>query len=105
MIDELYESTAKELGLGKHDAFTILSHIVCKPPKKESEKAVWISTSASLAENFPLRVCQDIVGNTICADFLDYLHRDWYHLGKPLYFDERLYQYMEVRQRLSPVDG
>lgn len=105
LINELYKSTAKELGLGKHDAFTILSHIVCKPPKKESEKAVWISTSASIAENFPLRVCQDIVGNTICADFLDYLHRDWYHLGKPLYFDERLYQYMEVRQRLSPVDG
>lgn len=105
LVDKLYASTAKELSLDKFDAFSILSHIVCKPPKKEPEKTAWISVSQKIAENFPLRVCQDIVGNTICADFLDYLHRDWYHLGKPLYFDERLYQYMEIRQRLVPVDG
>jgi HD superfamily phosphohydrolase len=105
LIDKLYGSTAKELGLGGYDAFAILSQIVCKPPKKEPGRAEWSTISENLAKSFPLRVCQDIVGNTICADFLDYLHRDWYHLGKPLYFDERLYQYMEVRQRLSPVNG
>jgi len=77
----------KDLGLVEHDGFTVLSHIVCKPPKKEPEKAAWVKSSNSIAEHLPLQVCRDIVGNTICADFLDYLHRDWYHLGKPLYFD------------------
>lgn len=46
-----------------------------------------------------IRVCQDVIGNTICADFLDYLFRDWYHLGKPMHEDMRLYQYMEVREK------
>lgn len=41
-------------------------------------------------------VCRDIVGNTICADLLDYLHRDWYHIGKPRFFDRRLFEYMEI---------
>ncbi len=46
-------------------------------------------------------VCRDIIGNTICADLLDYLHRDWYHLGKPKYFDGRLIEYMEIRRSHS----
>ena len=44
-----------------------------------------------------LSVCRDVIGNTICADLLDYLHRDWYHIGKPRPFDERILQYMELR--------
>jgi HD superfamily phosphohydrolase len=47
-----------------------------------------------------LKACADVIGNTICADLLDYLHRDWHHLGKPKYFDVRLLQYMELRQRI-----
>jgi HD superfamily phosphohydrolase len=47
---------------------------------------------------FRIGVCQDIVGNTICADLLDYLHRDWYHIGKPKYYEQRLLQYMEIRE-------
>src|SRR5262245_4769754 len=42
-------------------------------------------------------MCRDIVGNTICADLLDYLHRDWYHIGKPRFFERRLFQYMQIR--------
>ena len=45
-----------------------------------------------------MHVCQDMIGNTICADLLDYIHRDWYHVGKPRPFDERLLQYMEIRR-------
>lgn len=54
---------------------------------------------AEIGEVFPLAVARDMVGNTICADFLDYLFRDWYHIGKPMTEDRRLYQYMEVRAR------
>jgi HD superfamily phosphohydrolase len=48
---------------------------------------------------FRLGVCRDLVGNTICADLLDYLHRDFLHLGKPRLFDPRLLEYMEILTR------
>lgn len=54
---------------------------------------------------FRLGVCRDIVGNTICSDLLDYLHRDWYHTGKIREFDERIFQYLEMRSgKSSPTD-
>ncbi len=43
-------------------------------------------------------MCRDMIGNTICADLLDYIHRDWYHVGKPRPFEDRLLQYMEIRK-------
>ena len=38
----------------------------------------------------------DIVANTICADLLDYLRRDFYHLGLSYNFDDRLFDYMTL---------
>jgi len=105
LVNSLYASYAAKLGLVGQSAFEILSHIVCKPPKKDGrEKTVWEERAQALRSQIPLSVCRDIVGNTICADFLDYLYRDWYHLGKPLYNDTRLYQYMEVREFVG-VEG
>ncbi|HKB50466.1 MAG TPA: HD domain-containing protein [Solirubrobacterales bacterium] len=49
--------------------------------------------------DFRIGVCRDIIGNTICADLIDYLHRDWLHLGKPRYFDPRLLEYMRIVTR------
>jgi hypothetical protein len=43
-------------------------------------------------------VCRDLIGNTICGDLLDYLHRDFHHLGKHKQFDTRLIDYMEIRR-------
>ncbi len=43
--------------------------------------------------------------NTICADLLDYIYRDWYHVGKPRPFDDRLFHYMEVRPRYQRKFG
>jgi HD superfamily phosphohydrolase len=48
---------------------------------------------------FRMGVCRDLIGNTICADLIDYLHRDWLHLGKPRAFDPRLLDYMEILTR------
>lgn len=54
--------------------------------------------AADLVKNeIRLQVCADIVGNTICADLLDYLHRDWHHVGKGQYLEDRAFQYMEIR--------
>ena len=51
---------------------------------------------------FRLQVARDIVGNTVCADLIDYLERDSLHLGKSRRFDTRLFQYMSIR---TPSDG
>jgi HD superfamily phosphohydrolase len=45
-----------------------------------------------------LSVARDLIGNTICADLLDYLHRDLHHLGKHREFETRLIDYMEIRR-------
>ena len=48
----------------------------------------------------------DIVGNTICADLLDYLPRDRQHLGMEPRFHTRLQRYLTVRQgTLYPNEG
>jgi HD superfamily phosphohydrolase len=44
-----------------------------------------------------LNVCTNIVANTLCADLLDYIYRDWYDVGKPFEREDRIYQYMEIR--------
>ncbi len=64
-----------------------------RDPFGRAQKLLEVSTSIRL------QVCRDIIGNTICADLLDYLHRDWYHIGKPRPFDDRILQYMEIRGR------
>lgn len=57
--------------------------------------------ATKVTSSFRLGVCRDLIGNTICADLLDYLHRDWHHLGKHRYFDVRLVDYMEIRRSES----
>ena len=97
LVDLLYADTVAELGISK-PPFEVICAIITKPPKTDEERETWNSQYQDLYEKFNLELCQDIVGNTICADFLDYLYRDWHHLGKPLYEDTRIYQYMEARQ-------
>ncbi len=46
---------------------------------------------------FRLSVLQDLVSNTVCADIIDYLQRDWENIGKARKFDTRLLQFMEIR--------
>ena len=105
LVDALYNPLAQRISLPV-SPFAFLTHIVCKPPKgtDKGKDTQWKLTAQKIAGAIDLSVCRDIVGNTICADFLDYLFRDWHHLGKPLYHDKRLYQYMEVRSH-APSDG
>src|SRR4249919_2797354 len=56
-------------------------------------------------KGFRLEVCRDMIGNTICADLLDYLHRDLHHLGKHKQFDTRLIDYMEIRRSNTDSDS
>ena len=94
LIDSQYAEAALASGLGV-PASEIFLELVSR-------------TRASRAESTPMfrtQVCRDIVGNTICADLLDYLHRDWYHLGKPRPFDNRLLDYFEIRVNNSGEAG
>ena len=106
----LYKDTvARCLGITCKAPFSVVQAIISKEPKEPNDtderkdelteiRKNWKEQQCYLASKMNLSLCRDIVGNTICADFLDYLHRDWHHLGKPLYEDTRIYQYMEARK-------
>lgn len=95
VIDEKYAVEAQQAGQvdesGKpYSASELLVRLISRDHKDAR------STPGS---EFRIGVCRDLVGNTICADLLDYLHRDFLHLGKPLQFDPRLLEYLEIRTR------
>jgi HD superfamily phosphohydrolase len=54
---------------------------------------------------FRIEVCRDLLVNTICADLLDYIHRDWAHIGKPRNFDSRLLDYLSIKRRVDSASG
>ena len=113
LVDTLYQATVHEdLGIAPETPFSVVQAIISKEPPKpaddddEDRKAQlnrkhkpWQKQQNALNAQFNLTLCRDVVGNTICADFLDYLYRDCHHLGKPLYEDMRIYQYMEARRQ------
>ncbi|MBZ5574739.1 MAG: hypothetical protein LAO09_23025, partial [Acidobacteriia bacterium] len=90
----------------RQDALTptqIVRLLIRKAPKRgegEENTDAYKEKDSILSASGEIRmqVCHDMIGNTICADLLDYIHRDWYHVGKPRPFDERLLQYMEIRR-------
>src|SRR5258708_10895962 len=100
LVNHLYGLFAADLGISV-SPFTVLKYVVSKPPKQEPEINEWRKAIEPIEKGMDLIVCRDIVGNTICADFLDYLFRDWHHLGKPLYYDKRLFEYLNFLSRLS----
>jgi hypothetical protein len=65
----------------------------------ESRKDKYANQQSALEKSSSIRlnVCTNIVANTLCADLLDYIYRDWYHVGKPFEREDRIYQYMEIR--------
>ena len=96
-IDELFKDDAERLqrSNGEHDqisATEVLTEIIAKDPDDDCNVE-----SKNKNEPFRLNILRDLVGNTVCADLLDYLHRDWYHIGKIRSLDTRLLHYMEIR--------
>lgn len=89
LIDAKYAKYVQESGRLKPS--DILKRIISK--KDELEGGL-------LSDGRPLRinVYKDMVSDTICADLLDYIYRDWHHIGKPRRIDSRIYQYMEIRR-------
>jgi hypothetical protein len=79
---------------------SILVRLLIRKKMPDSEKDPFQVYVDLLQESSSIRleVCRDMIGDTICADLLDYIHRDWYHVGKPRPFDDRLLQYMEIHR-------
>ena len=97
LIDRLYEPYVPVRIRAEHKPASLLKRIILKRPEGSAAEAE-IPTEKLLADTgLRTSICRDIVGNTICADLLDYLYRDWYHIGKPRHFDERIFHYMEIR--------
>jgi HD superfamily phosphohydrolase len=105
LIDKTYDQfVPTELKSAGITPSEIVRLLVRKPPQGQDDH----SRSADVlrqSSSIRLQICRDMIGNTICADLLDYIHRDWYHVGKGRPFDERLLQYMEVRNGLNTHTG
>lgn len=104
LINKLYSHFIPEGLAGEYKAVDLLKLIILKSPKDQDgrQKEQAKQATISLADaGLRLGICRDIVSDTICADLLDYLHRDWYHIGKERYFEERILHYMEIRTPIS----
>ncbi|HEX8845275.1 MAG TPA: HD domain-containing protein [Pyrinomonadaceae bacterium] len=100
LINDIYKKFIPDELAERYKASELLKFIILKAPKDQDEvqKAAAKQDETTLAEaGLRIRICKDIVGDTICADLLDYLHRDWYHIGKERYFEDRILHYMEIR--------
>lgn len=87
IIDELYLPPTRSAGFDVRPTEVLLAMLA-----RDAE------TSPIGAPGIRWAVCQSIVGNTLCADLLDYVHRDRYHIGMPQHFSTRLLSYMEIRR-------
>jgi len=79
----------------------VLQIIAKKPPRT----VTFYAGSPALSDPLRIPILRDIVGNTICADLLDYLQRDWHHIGKPRHLEDRLLQYMEIQRAKRDLDS
>jgi HD superfamily phosphohydrolase len=97
IIDSHY---AKYLPISLKDKITpsrIVRLLIRKEPSPGKDHYQKLSQILGESKEIRSEVCRYMIGNTICADLLDYLHRDWYHIGKARPFDDRILQYMEIR--------
>lgn len=105
LIDKEYDKyVPKELKRQGIAPSKILRLLIRKPPKDEDkDKFRKEQEILERSDELRLNVCSRMIGDTICADLLDYLHRDWFHIGKLKPFDERILQYMEIRNKEAPA--
>ena len=78
----------------------ILLDIIAKD-RDEVDDCRQIKANLAGPVHFRPQIIRDVVSNTICADLIDYLQRDWRYIGKPRYLDQRLFQYLEIRTKGS----
>src|SRR5437867_8105510 len=60
---------------------------------REDLKAIFVSRRSTV-DDLPYPFIHDLVGNTICADLIDYVERDMYFCGLSERFGDRFLQYL-----------
>jgi HD superfamily phosphohydrolase len=96
LIDSLYRDDVERAGVDLSPTEMFLELVADERVSRPSDK---------VPPSFRLQVCRDIIGNTICADLLDYLHRDLHHIGKQKELDERLFEYMQIQYHKEEPKG
>lgn len=104
LVDDLYGRYLPEDLKGGLSASRIVRLLIRKRPKNRDDDRYkdqhdLLKTSSDLRAD----VCTNMIGNTICADLLDYIVRDWYHVGRVVKPEDRIFQYMEIRNQKSPA--
>lgn len=97
LLDSEFELEAAESGIlnssgGGLSGSEVLLRLISREHADER-----LPQAPEKAATFRYAVLRDIIGNTLCADILDYLHRDWYHIGRPRFMDKRMLDYVEIR--------
>ncbi|TMI22890.1 HD domain-containing protein, partial [Candidatus Bathyarchaeota archaeon] len=62
---------------------------------REDLKAIFVSRRSTV-DDLPYPFIHDLVGNTICADLIDYVERDMYFCGLSERFGDRFLEYLAV---------
>lgn len=99
-IDEAYNAYVPEqLKSYKLTASELTRLLIRKRPPPEIDEYKEYQDIIDYSCEIRHHICSNMIGNTICADLLDYIYRDWYHIGKLRSFDDRIFQYMELRRQ------
>lgn len=105
VVDDVYgHAVPAQLRSQGLAASTIVRLLIRKKPKSGVDRYAAQEDQLKESADIRINVCRNMVANTICADLLDYLYRDWYHVGKPRTFEDRILQYMEIRNPSSSID-
>lgn len=105
VIDRAFDKYLPDELRGKMTPSILVRLLIRKPPQ-DSDPDPLNEQQKVLRESDQIRfdVAANMIGNTICADILDYLLRDWFHLGKPRPFEDRIFQYMEIRRTRADAE-
>ncbi len=92
-----------ELASNGFTATNIVRLLIRKRPSPDQGKYAELQKHLDGSSEIRWHVCSNMIGNTVCADLLDYIYRDWYHIGRPRPLEDRIFQYMEIRRLRGPT--
>lgn len=96
VLDQAYQDLAGVVGVESGRASDVVVALVARDP----------SPPRTLGQGVRWDACHSLVSDTLCADLLDYLYRDFHHLGMPQHLSLRILQYVEIRRpRGEPKHG
>jgi HD superfamily phosphohydrolase len=83
----------------------IVRLLIRKRPSRDRDDYAELQADLDRSDEIRFHVCSNMIGNTVCADLLDYIYRDWYHVGRPRPLEDRIFQYplYPVKAGIGPL--